>query len=116
VEYFQIHIFVSAPQRLTGKLSKILSFPQMGHKHVIKGIQARATRTRAPVNYLTAIKGTHAQPRRPHANDLIRPHTTSYDVPKIGVEITTAQQLASTRHISVKEIFSIPRTCNFNSK
>jgi len=36
----------------------------MAHKHVIKGIQARATRTCAPVNYLTAIKGTHAQPRR----------------------------------------------------
>jgi len=33
----------------------------MGHKHVIKGIQARATRTFASVHYLTAIKGTHAQ-------------------------------------------------------
>jgi len=60
VEYFQTHIFVSAPERLTGKLFTILSFPQMGHKHVIKGIQARATRTYGPVHYLTAIKGTHA--------------------------------------------------------
>jgi len=56
VEYFQTHIFVSVSERLTGKLSKILSFPQMGHKHVIKGIQARA-----PAHYLTAILGTHAQ-------------------------------------------------------
>jgi len=54
-------IFISAPERLTGKLSKILSFPQMGHKHVIKGIQVRAIRTCAPIHYLTAIKGTHAQ-------------------------------------------------------
>jgi len=53
--------FCLAPERLTGKLSKTLSFPQMGHKHVIKGIQARATRTCAPVHYLTTIKGTHAQ-------------------------------------------------------
>jgi len=53
--YFQAHIFVSAPERLTGKLSKILSFPQMGLKQIIKGIQARA------VYYLTAIKGTHSQ-------------------------------------------------------
>jgi len=30
--------------------------------------------------------------------------------------ITTAQQLASSRHISVKKIFFILRTCNFNSK
>jgi len=63
-------IFISAPERLTGKLSKILSFPQMGHKHVIKGIQVRATRTCAPIHYLTAIKGTHAQAwasrQRPH--------------------------------------------------
>jgi len=61
VKYFQTHIFVSAPERLTGKLSKILSFPQVGHKHVIKGIQARATRTRVPVHYLTTIKGIHAK-------------------------------------------------------
>jgi len=61
VKYFQTHISVSAPKRLTGKLSKILSFSQMGHKHIIKGIQARATRACAPVQYLTAIKGTHAQ-------------------------------------------------------
>jgi len=61
VEYFQTHIFVSATERLTGKLSKILSFPQMGHKDVIKGIQARATRTFAPVHYLTAMNGKHAQ-------------------------------------------------------
>jgi len=27
VEYIQTHIFFSAPKRLTGKLSKILSFP-----------------------------------------------------------------------------------------
>jgi len=53
--------FCFRPRIVTGKLSKILSFPQMGHKHVIKGIQARATRTCAPVHYLTTIKGTHAQ-------------------------------------------------------
>jgi len=28
----------------------------MGHKQVIKGIEARATQTCAPVHYLTAIK------------------------------------------------------------
>jgi len=59
VEYFQAHIFISAPERLTGKLSKILSFPQVGHKHVIKGFQAKATKTCAPVHYLWS--GTHAQ-------------------------------------------------------
>jgi len=37
VKYFQIHIFDSSPERLTGKLSKILSFPQTSHKLVIKG-------------------------------------------------------------------------------
>jgi len=36
VEYFQVHIFASAPEHLNGKLSKNLSFPQMGHKHVKK--------------------------------------------------------------------------------
>jgi len=71
VEYFQIHIFVSAPERLPGKLSKILSFPQMGHKHGIKGIQARATRTCAPVNYLTAKKGHMHNPEG--ARSLTRP-------------------------------------------
>jgi len=50
VEYFPTHILVSAPEHLSGKLYKILSFPQMGHKHVIKGIQARATQTCAPVH------------------------------------------------------------------
>jgi len=44
-EYSQTHIFISAPERLTGKLSKNLSFSQLGHKHLIKGIQARANRT-----------------------------------------------------------------------
>jgi len=53
------HTFFSAPERLTGKLSKIIFFPQLGHKHIIKGIQARATRTCAPVHYLTAIKGKY---------------------------------------------------------
>jgi len=33
---FKYTFYVSAPERLTGKLSKIPSFPQMGHKHVIK--------------------------------------------------------------------------------
>jgi len=59
VEYFQIHIFVSAPERLTGKLSKILSFPQMGHKHVIEGFRlktktkqwARAVQNEVGMNY-----------------------------------------------------------------
>jgi len=65
------HTFVvSAQERLTDKLYMNLSFQQMGHKHVINGIQARATRTCAPVHYLhkpegarsltSAIKGTHA--------------------------------------------------------
>jgi len=35
-------------------------FHKLGHSHVIKGIQARATRTFAPVYYMTGIKGTHA--------------------------------------------------------
>jgi len=77
VEYFQTHIFVSAPERLTSKLSKIKVITC--HKHVIKGIQARATRTCAPVHYLTGIKGTHSQAMKalahwqdhgPHAPDL----------------------------------------------
>jgi len=53
--------FFFAPECLTGKFFQDFSFLQKGHKHIIKGIQARATRTCAPVYYLTGIKGTHAQ-------------------------------------------------------
>jgi len=60
----------------------------------------------------SAIKGTHAQAGRRTLIDKI----IILNRPIIGVDITTAQQLASSRHISAKEIFSIPRTCNFNSK
>jgi len=95
-------------QRLTGKLSKIPFFPQMGHKRVIKGIQARATRKWVPVNYLNPIKETH----NPEGARSLARSWASRQRPH-GV---TAQQLASSRHISVKEIFSILRTCNFNSK
>jgi len=71
VEYFQTLNFFSAPERLTGELSKILSFPQTGHKHVIKGIQASATRTctRGRNKRDTSLKA-HAQDHGSHANDL----------------------------------------------
>jgi len=46
------------PERLARNLSKILSFLHMGYKHVIKGIQARATRSCAPAHYLTASSNT----------------------------------------------------------
>jgi len=77
VEYFQIHIFVSTPERLTGNLSKILSFSQMGNTHVIKGIQSRATRTYGLVQLPDRNKRDTCTSLKAHAHDLMADSITS---------------------------------------
>jgi len=83
----------------------------MGHKHVIREIQARATRPCAPVQYLTVIKGNSITSLKAHAHwswtSGQRTHSwlLALKSPIIGAEITTVQPLASRRHIQVKEIY-----------
>jgi len=87
------------------------------HPHVtilIMYPQARATRTCAPVHCLTAIKWSHAQAWKRTLIDKIMGLTPTTS--RLTAISNTSQQLASSWHISVKEIFSNFLTCNFNSK
>jgi len=54
---FKYTFYVSAPERLTGKLSKIPSFPQMGHKHVIKRDSSKSYQ-----NMRTLLQSSSNQP------------------------------------------------------